>query len=388
MNLVKFGWPFYLHILFSIIYYGSVFPNTYYAKISSINITFVERIVASMDYILPLILHSPIDLIFLMGAFILFLMVKKRLDQPTRFKAIIALISIGSIFIYLFWIGFDHLNPRLLGVPLFFGMLTVFEFFLPHLPEKNLQIDNKISSRHYITATVLLTTLYYSTFLPIKKLHFMNEKEYGKYSEYYNLLKITPSARIYTDSQIASSDYRVIKFDYQEMLTQPKNTPHIIGFIAEAGTILEIGSNVNLIDCMGLADPLMARIRSTQTYYAPGHNYRPIPKGYGETLLHGVNQIEHPEIAVYYDKLNNVISGRLFSTSRFRDIFYLMIHKLSVDPNDSENFKYFLSPQEYDKLFAKKYGVYRKLKEFESEFNFYSLDDKVTFNKNSYENLY
>jgi len=92
--------------------------------------------------------------------------------------------------------------------------------------------------------------------------------------------------------------------------------------------------------------------------------------------MEGGNKIIHPEIAAYYDKLKNVISGKLFSLSRLRDIFYLMTHQLSIDPNNPEDALYFLSPKEYNQIFEEDYGVYKHLNEFDENFKFYSINGK------------
>lgn len=374
INFVKFGWPFYLHLLFSVLYYGSIFPNTYYAKVASVNISLTERIVTGVKYLLPLVFYSPLDILFITAPFMLFFVFRKRLPENSKPKAILTLVACSSLMLYVFWIGFDHLNPRLLGVPLFLGLLFVIEFIAPTLSQEVEKSGKKILGPAIVSLAILVVIANYSTFLPVKKLKFMQEKDFGKNPEYYHNLSRSPDSYVFSDLQTLASEFRLIKARADEKLTRPKETEHLVSFVAEAGTILEIGSHVHMIDIMGLADPLMSRIRSTQGYYSPGHNYRPIPRGYPETLMTGVNKIVHPEIATYYDRLKNVISGPLLSASRLKDSFYLMTHKLAVDPNDPENAAYFLSQDEYDQIFEEDYGVYKRLNEFDLEFRFYHMN--------------
>jgi len=282
INFVKFGWPFYLHLIFTVLYYGSVFPNTYYAKVASIDIDIIERIVVGLKYILPIAIHSPLDIVFIFAPYILFFLFRKELTDSNKIKAVLGLVACSLTLFYVFWIGFDHLNPRLFGVPLFLGLLLVFDFFAPILIQHFKTNKENILRPAIITLVILLSIANSSTFLPIKKLKFMRDKDDGKNSEYYRNLKNSPDSYIFSDIQIVCSENRIIKSNRKEMLKRPSVSSHTVSFVAEAGTILEIGSNTHMVDIMGLADPLMSRVKSTQKFYDPGHNYRPIPRGYPE----------------------------------------------------------------------------------------------------------
>lgn len=374
ISFFKYGWPFYGQLIFSFLYYGSIFPNTFYAKVTSINITISERVVSAAKYLLPIILHSPLDLVFILSPFLLFFLLRKKLHGPTRKKLQLGLVAGLFNLFYVFWIGFDHLNPRLLGVPLFLGLLVIFEFFAPLIHQEIKAFGKKALAPTLVSLIGVMSIAAFSTFLPIKKLKFMRDKDDGKNPEYYQQLRMSEDSYIFSDIQIVCSEYRVINTGDEKNLRRPDSSPHIVSFVAEAGTILEVGTDVHMVDIMGLADPLMARIRSTQPYYNPGHNFRPIPRGYPETLMEGTNQILHPELANYYNRLKNVISGKLLSANRFRDIFYLATHAVPVDPNDPESTRYFLTPDEYIQIFEEDYGIYKQINEFGDEFKFYSLD--------------
>ncbi len=370
INFIKFGWPFYLHLIFSFVYYGSIFPTTYYAKIASISITMEERITTLAKYTLPIIAHSPLDVILILAPFLLFLIFQSKFLKSDKHKVLLGLTSCSLMLFYTFWVGFDQFNPRLWGVPLFFGLLLVFDFFTPLLHQKTKESKIRASIPIAIALIITLTIAFNSTYLPINKIKLMRQKDSLPILEYNSDLNM------FADIQVASSELRILNGKHKEKLERPEMSPHIVSMVSEAGTVLEIGSNVHLVDKNGLADPLMARIRSTQPYYAPGHNYRPIPRGYPETLITGTNQIVNPALAAYYDRLKNVISGKILSASRFKDILYLMKHKVPVDPNDPKYAGDFLSPKEYEQIFEEDYGIYKQLNEFESEFRYYSLNGK------------
>ena len=57
-------------------------------------------------------------------------------------------------------------------------------------------------------------------------------------------------------------------------------------------------------------------------FYA-GHYFRDIPDGYLETLESGTNRLADPALHQYYDRLSEVLRGPLFSTQRFKSVWYL-----------------------------------------------------------------
>jgi arabinofuranosyltransferase len=81
------------------------------------------------------------------------------------------------------------------------------------------------------------------------------------------------------------------------------------------------GPNIYVIDEFALADPLLARLPVVNRYWQIGHFYRDLPEGYMETLQSGSNQIVDPDLALYYDRLDVVIRGPLFSWERMREIW-------------------------------------------------------------------
>jgi arabinofuranosyltransferase len=80
------------------------------------------------------------------------------------------------------------------------------------------------------------------------------------------------------------------------------------------------GPHVRVVDMYGLSDALLARLpipdASGETYFKPGHFHRPYPDGYLETVRDGRNEIEHPALSAYYEKLALVTQGPLWSAAR------------------------------------------------------------------------
>lgn len=387
INFIKFGWPFYLNFLWSFIYFGSLVPNTYYAKVASVDISMKERIVTFIRYHLTIIYHSPLDFLFLLSPFILFFIFRKEIIGSRRLKVLLSSIACFLIQFYIFWIGCDHLNPRLLGTPMLLSFFVIIEFYAPLIHQELKNSGQSIVVPAMITLVILISIANFSTLLPLKKLDLMENKDSVMRAALYKELTLHDTKDFFVvDAQLVNAKNRIVKRQDIDYLTRPKTAQHFVSLVAEAGTILKVGSNVHMVDVMGIADPLMSRIKTTKEHYFPGHNYRPIPRGYPETLIEGTNKILHPQIAAYYERIKNVISGEIFSVSRFKDIFYLMSHEFPIDPNNPECAQYFLSQEEYEQIFKEDYGVQKKITQFgDEEFNFYSLGgNKVKGFKSNY----
>jgi arabinofuranosyltransferase len=91
------------------------------------------------------------------------------------------------------------------------------------------------------------------------------------------------------------------------------------GAIGFAG--FEWGPEVHVVDILGLADPLLARLPTQDRHaWRIGHFERKLPLGYLETLRSGNNRIADPQLAEYYERLDRILRGELWDRQRWRDI--------------------------------------------------------------------
>lgn len=80
------------------------------------------------------------------------------------------------------------------------------------------------------------------------------------------------------------------------------------------------GPNIYMIDNYALADPILARLPATEWEMA-GHFRREIPEGYIETLISEENLITDPSLALYYSKLQVLITGPIWNWNRMTEIW-------------------------------------------------------------------
>ncbi len=89
-----------------------------------------------------------------------------------------------------------------------------------------------------------------------------------------------------------------------------------IGFFA--------GPKLYIVDRQGLSDPLIGKLPiPTPTKWRIGHFNRVIPEGYIESVRNSDNRIEDVNLARYYDAIRTVARGDLFSWERLKSIISL-----------------------------------------------------------------
>lgn len=87
-----------------------------------------------------------------------------------------------------------------------------------------------------------------------------------------------------------------------------------IGFLG-----LRAGPGVLVVDRLGLADALMARMPASPKW-RPGHPLRRVPEGYVETLRTGVDALASPAVAAVWEELARIHRGPLWRVDRWRAI--------------------------------------------------------------------
>ena len=84
------------------------------------------------------------------------------------------------------------------------------------------------------------------------------------------------------------------------------------------------GPHVHIIDKYALSDPLLSRLRAPAGSRT-GHYVRDIPAGYVESVALGRNVIADPEVAALYDRVRLVTAGPLWNRERWRAIVDLLL---------------------------------------------------------------
>lgn len=294
---------------FSVVYYGFLFPNSYYAKLG-LGIPAGTLLRQGAYYLWNSLLFDPITLVT-----VLFAVVHATIGRKLRpaLAAASALLYVA----YTVRIGGDFMSGRFFGLPFVVSVLVLSTAAL------------RARMRAFVVSAVVVYNLVHPWSPartdpgkpwdhPFTVYRHIND-EAGGYRRGTNLLLYFPFT-----GDLPSETFP--KHDQYERWARRGS------FLREAGSrvAVPVGSGVGylgffagprpfIIDGFAVTDPLLARLivpAEARLDFAPGHVLRPIPAGYVESVVTGENRIEDPELASYYGRLSLVTRGPLWSRER------------------------------------------------------------------------
>lgn len=294
--------PFLLWELFSIVYYGFLFPNTYYAKLHT-GIPASALLRQGFLYFFNSLGWDPITLTITLSALAL-----TFLSGNSKEKYLAA--GVCLYLIYVVSIGGDFMSGRFFTASLFMSVILLV---------RRVEAGTLLEKWTWISIVLLLGFV----MAPIKSFSDPLERDLTTfdttsgiadervgYYRYTNLLllqkdlNLPPRPGLDLAKGLSGSDQVVV----------PKSGIGMVGYFG--------GPRVHIIDLLGLADPLLARLPIEDINgWRIGHYWRIAPDGYIETIESGQNQLTNPHLASYYDKLHLIVSGDVWSLKRWDAIW-------------------------------------------------------------------
>ncbi|MBM3144101.1 MAG: hypothetical protein FJ010_03845 [Chloroflexi bacterium] len=298
--------PLLLWELFSLFYYGFLFPNTYYSKLNT-GIPFGRLARQGLYYYLNSLSLDPITLLVIVLSSMLTFVSKQRRHLPI-------VIGVALYFLYIVRIGGDFMSGRFFAAPLLISVIlltrTRFEDIKAYLVILAVVLVVGLTSPR---PPVMVTSHPIEQFEGKPKI---DEKGVSDERLFYFRtagLLVDNRSQVFPGSRFAGRQWISVK-EHPEV--------EIAGALGDHGYVT--GPDVHVIDLFALADPLMARLPTLDLeVWRIGHFRRDIPEGYLESLTSGENRIKDPHLAQYYDKLSIVIRGDLFDWDRLIEIWYL-----------------------------------------------------------------
>jgi len=299
--------PLILWELFSLFYYGSLFPNTASAKLNN---------------------DIPTLILFRQGAY--YFLNSLRMDTITlaviacsmgfavfsrNIRRISVAIGIGLYLCYIIYIGGDFMSGRYFSLPLIVAVILLSTFELKSLMQ-------------YGASLILVLGIGLLPFVTMIE----RRPTYGQNREnnlvFFDAHRIADERLVYRDR---TGLLIALQGDSPKVIYSQDEWEYIPGYPREVRIVGAMGlnsyrdgPNVHVIDRNGLADPLIARMPLEDTEdFRIGHFHHIIPAGYEETLASGTNQIEDPDIALFYDKLSIVVKSPLWDWGRIIEIWKL-----------------------------------------------------------------
>jgi arabinofuranosyltransferase len=294
--------PFILWEIFSLVYYGFLFPNTYYAKLHT-GIPTADIIAQGFLYFINSLAWDPITLTIIISAVGMTFI---GASQKEKFLALGICLYLG----YVISIGGDFMSGRF-----FTASLVLSVILLIRRAEDSPRLERWIWISLILVLGILLAPIKsYSNPLESVTITFDNttgvaDERLGYY-RYTNMLLITRGLNL------------ILRPGEDLARNNPGNGKIVIqdtgiGMLGFYG-----GPRVHIIDVLALADPLLARLPVSDIKdWRIAHFERNIPPGYVETIKSDENKFNDPDLAEYYEKLHLIISGDLWTLKRWEAIW-------------------------------------------------------------------
>lgn len=303
--------PFIAWEAFCLIYYGFLFPNTAYAKLNA-DIPLSEYLRHGIDYYK---FTFKLDFATLAGIgaglFVLF-------KPPFDAKRSCAGLGVVLYLLYILYIGGDFMSGRFFAVPLFVCVF-VFPYCVAEMPWKNVCLFGIL----LFFATKLLFDLQ-----PVKS------KCFHPWTKDFDCVSLSNgigqeknawagfSKRWFTEK---ASDFPHTPID---LFVRESDDTFV--FLSAGIVALSKPPQIRAIDVFGLSDVLISRMPAVKPNgWRTGHIFRLFPKGYLE------NRIKNKQIADYSEKIKTVVSDDLFSVRRFKAVWDVNTHPLSLKTLES-----------------------------------------------------
>jgi len=325
--------PVAFWLLFSYIYYGFPFPNTYYAKVAT-GIPRSLQLRQGMAYVANSINFDP----FTLGLIALAAVVAVR---TRRLPEIAATASASLYVLYTISVGGDFMSGRFFAMPLLISAIVIVWTITRR--EVGLILGIGLIAYNVIAPLAPVKTRASYDGAWAWRLQNGVKDERGHYHQITNVLFYAPFRTLPDHVWFREG----ISFRNRPEKASVQGSIGFFGYNA--------GPTKYVIDRNALSDPLLARLPVSESLYFEfysGHFFRELPDGYFESREQGKNLIVDPLIHDYYDKLLNVTAGPIFSRTRAGDIWdlnfgrYRRIHEMvtarrpvSVSvPADNERF--------------------------------------------------
>lgn len=293
--------PFILWEIFSLFYYGFLFPNTYYAKLNAgvpQSLLFNQGLL----YFLNSISWDPITLVISFTS----LGIAFARQEP-KYKLVAA--GVALYLFYILYIGGDFMTGRF-----FSGVLLASAFLLVKLFGE-FPIQQK-----YIFVVFIFLLGFISPRGTVAI--FLNTNDKTTLDEFSG---ISDEREVYfagTGLITLTRAFNMPQHMFAQWGRQYRQEGRKVTVEGAAGMVGYYGGpKLHVIDVFALADPLLARMPINNPFARIGHFERDLPQGYVETVESGENRIANPKLAEFYDRMGLITTGDLFLPGRWKTIW-------------------------------------------------------------------
>jgi arabinofuranosyltransferase len=299
----SFAVPVLAWVTFATFYYGFPLPNTYYAKVAAgIPKSLIYR--QGVAYVFNSFSFDPITL----GTIGLATALALRASLAIKAAAVSALLYV----LYTISVGGDFMSGRFFAMPFLVSVLMLSQM-LRDFAYQPMLVAGLVACNILLPLAPVKSTPLYDAGWPWRTQNGVRD-ERGHTHKLTNLLAYSPFRDLPDHTWVREG----LSF---------RNGPDKVTVQGSIGWYgLAAGPDKYLIDRNALSEPLLARLPVSPRLYFEfysGHFFRDIPDGYVETVATRQNRIVDPAVHAYYDRLQTLLQGPLFSSARFKNIWYL-----------------------------------------------------------------
>jgi len=290
--------PWLIWELFSLFYFGSLVPNTAFAKAGA-GISTAQKFSQAQHYFSWSAINDPVTIILLVLGMVI------GLRQVNTRPISLGLAAWGA---YLFAIGADYMGGRFFSDAVILADIIL--LWSLGSVERNVLRDGMLVITFVIGIPTLPVTLFSPASYSVPQIDpFGISDERGAY---YPTLGLIPT--IEQGSWLIHPWFRAGYFASKHPGTY---TSCNIGISGLAG-----GSGVLWIDPLAIADPFLARLPARDNT-RPGHYERAFPAGYLESIVTGENRLVDAELNVLYTDVMLATRAPLMDPDRLGAIWRL-----------------------------------------------------------------
>jgi len=292
--------PLVAWLLFSLLYYGFIFPNTKYAKLDT-GLPFSLYLQQSVNYVKYLLILDPPG----------FLLLTSSLWFVFRREALPVCIALGVYFyfLYVLMIGGDYMAGRFWAFPIFISA-WLWYVYLP---------VNFRSDAVFAGICLLLVSFAISPLIRDMNKNCSNCMELkGRILDATRTFHLNALVENTDPFTLRKKGRYPFCRDGRKLADTPVKVMFYVGMHAYCA-----GPDLKAIDMLGLGDPLIARLPAnrTQGFYI-GHFRRKIPEGYIYAVDTGDTSRMHPGLEIYYQRLRLLTAGDIWSFQRLLTIVF------------------------------------------------------------------
>jgi arabinofuranosyltransferase len=299
--------PFVAWEIFSLIYYGFLFPNTAYAKLNT-GIPSTELFQQGLIYLEDSLKRDALTLFIIFLSAFLLLITKQWNLLPLMVANILALF-------YVVKIGGDFMTGRFLTLIFFNACLIIsqipWQIFKCHINSFTLIVLIALGF-HTVPPTLYSGKHYNNAVVPVTGV----ADERGFYFQRTGLLR-KDKGRGLTHEWVNHG--KKLKTETEKVIVG--GAMGFVGYYA--------GSNIYMVDNWGLSNAFLSKLpintdegwyNDTGKRWRIGHFYREAKPDYINSLKQGKNLIRDPKEAKLYDQITLITRGKLFTYERWKAI--------------------------------------------------------------------